>query len=270
MLCHYCAYNASTPDKCGACGSPEMQMMGHGTERIEEDLSILFPDAKIQRLDQDTTRGKQGLSTIISDFENHNIDILVGTQMVTKGLDFENVGLVGILSADHILSFPDFRAFERSYQLMVQVAGRAGRKNKKGHVLIQTYAPQHPILKFVLESNYQGLFEQELEERKNFKYPPFCRLMRISFKHKDKAICVKAAEYFTQMLLKDFGQERVFGPEAGLIERIRNQYIQNVLIKVERKFSSKQSKTYLLEAVQHMRLHDLYKRVRIIVDVYPY
>jgi len=270
MLCHYCAHTAPTPEKCGACGSPEMTMMGFGTERVEEDLSIIFPDAKIARLDQDTTRGKNALSKLIEDFENHDIDILVGTQMVTKGLDFENVGLVGILSADHILSFPDFRAFERSYQLMTQVAGRAGRKDKLGEVLIQTYDPSHKILKYVLEQDYEGMYTEEITEREQLSYPPLCRLIRITIKHKDKVLCQQAAEYFATMLRKAFGEERVLGPEAGLIERIRNQYIQNTLLKIERKYSPKQSKVYLHEAIQNMRLHARFKPVRIIIDVDPY
>ena len=173
LRCHYCGHSMKPPTSCQACGSTELKMIGFGTEKIEEELELYLPDARVARMDLETTRSKNAYQNIINDFEERNIDILVGTQMVTKGLDFDNVTLVGVLNADMLLNFPDFRAFERAYQLMSQVAGRAGRKQKRGKVIIQTYNPNHWIIQQVMANDYLKMYQQEVVERRNFKYPPF-------------------------------------------------------------------------------------------------
>ena len=193
LKCHYCGYSIQVPSKCPDCSSPAIKMKGFGTEKVEEELGIFFPDAIIGRMDLDTTRTKYAYQKIIGEFETGKIDILVGTQMVTKGLDFDNVSLVGVLYADGMLSYPDFRAFERSYQLMAQVSGRAGRKNKQGLVMIQTYNPKHPLLQWVVDNNYTAMFTQQIQDRYTFKYPPFYRMLEVSLRHKDYEILNKAA-----------------------------------------------------------------------------
>src|SRR5690606_38505893 len=186
LTCHYCGYATHPPKKCDACGSSRLQMKGFVTEKIEDELQIIYPDLRISRMDLDTTRAKSSYQNIIEAFDNHEIDVLIGTQMVSKGLDFDNVGLVGILNADQMLNFPDFRSFERAYQLMVQVSGRAGRKEKRGKVVIQTFNPDHWIIRQVIDNDYQTMYNQEIFERKSYSYPPFFRLIEFTFKHKDK------------------------------------------------------------------------------------
>ncbi|MCK4361231.1 MAG: primosomal protein N', partial [Bacteroidales bacterium] len=185
LRCHYCGYSTRIPEKCPSCGSTKILMRGFGTEKVEEELAIIFPESRIVRMDLDTTRSKFAYQRIINDFEDRKIDVLVGTQMVTKGLDFDNVSVVGILNADNMINFPDLRSFERSFQLMAQVSGRAGRKKKRGKVIIQTYNPSHPVVRFVIDNDYVSMFNNQLIERRNFKYPPFTRLIQIKLKHKD-------------------------------------------------------------------------------------
>ena len=171
LICHYCGYTTNIPERCPACNNNKILMHGFGTEKLEEELPVFFPEAKVVRMDLDTTRSKYGHQQIINDFEDHKIDILVGTQMVTKGLDFENVSVVGIMNADSMISFPDFRAFERSYQLMAQVSGRAGRKQKRGKVIIQTYNPYHAVIRYVIDNDYIAMYNSQIAERITFKYP---------------------------------------------------------------------------------------------------
>jgi primosomal protein N' (replication factor Y) len=268
MRCHYCGYSIKPPASCPACGDTNMRTKGFGTEKIEDELGIYFPSAKIARMDLDTTRAKFAHRQIISDFEERNIDILVGTQMVTKGLDFDHVALVGILNADSMLNFPDFRAFERSYQLMAQVAGRAGRKNKRGKVIIQSFNPEHPILNYVVTNNYSGMYISELNERKSFQYPPYYRLIQFTLRHRDKDILDIGANYFADILKKHFGK-RVLGPEFPLVARIRNEYHKNILLKFEREASMSKVKEILLAEIAQFKNNVDFKGVKVVPDVDP-
>lgn len=268
LRCHYCGYRITHPKACMACGDVNLKLMGFGTEKIEEELFIFFPGIKIARLDLDTTRSKNSYRQIISDFEERNVDVLVGTQMVTKGLDFDNVALVGILDADNMLYFPDFRAHERSFQLMAQVAGRAGRKNKRGKVVIQTYSPAHHIIQQVLENDYSALFRAEISERNNFNYPPFCRLIEISLKHREAEKVNEAAEFFAGRLRNKFGK-RVLGPEFPPVSRVKNLYLKNILLKIEREASVQKAKEILKEEIMDFKREESFKPVRISIDVDP-
>ena len=270
LRCHYCGYQRPIPVECPACGSKQLTLRGFGTEKIEDELKIFFPEAKIMRLDYDTARAKNAHAKIINDFEEKRIDILVGTQMVTKGLDFDNVGLVGVLSADQLLHFPDFRASERGFQLITQVSGRAGRKHKRGKVIIQAFNTSHPILKEILENDYQSFFEREIAERQEFLYPPFCRLIKITLKHKKPDILNEAAKVFASLLKKSLGT-RVIGPAIPGIPRVRNYYLMDMLIKMERnseKISS--AKISILDAIQETQSQQGFSNVRINVNVDPY
>ncbi len=268
LKCHYCGYSRRVPERCDACGSAHLQMKGFGTEKVEDELAILYPDIRIRRMDLDTTRSKHAYQNIITDFEERRIDILVGTQMVTKGLDFDNVSIVGILNADNMISFPDFRSYERSYQLMAQVSGRAGRKNKRGKVIIQTYNPYHAVIRDVTEHNYLSMYQSQILERRNFKYPPFFRLINLSLRHKDARILNDAARDFAAML-RDKLQNRVLGPEYPMISKIKNLYIKNILIKLEKSESMKNQKHDILETISRFKGEASYKAVRVIIDVDP-
>jgi primosomal protein N' (replication factor Y) len=268
LKCHYCGTNKQMPTTCGACGSPRVTLKGFGTEQIEEELSLLFPKIKVARMDADTTRTKNSYHKLITDFEEGNTDVLVGTQMVTKGLDFDNVSIVGVLNADNMLNFPDFRAFERSYQLMSQVSGRAGRKKKRGKVLIQTYEPYHPIIRQVIDNDYIGMYTDELAQRRKFKYPPFQRIIHFTMKHRDRDQLNEGAREFVQALKAKFG-ERVLGPDFPVISRIKNQYIKNAMLKVEREISVKKTRELIMEVKHHFEASSAYKSVRITIDVDP-
>jgi primosomal protein N' (replication factor Y) len=268
LRCHYCGYAIKPPSKCAACGDTNLKMKGFGTEKIEEELSIFFPKAKIARMDLDTTRSKFAHQHIIQDFEDGNIDILVGTQMVTKGLDFDNVSMVGILNADSMLNFPDFRSFERSYQLMAQVSGRAGRKNKRGKVIIQTQNPDHMIIQDVIQNNFLSMYTQQLSDRKDFNYPPYYRLIEITVIHKDVEMVNASAKYLADTLKKHF-QKRVLGPEFPLVSRIRNLYHKNILLKIERDASVAQVKKVVNDLLIKFKSGNDYKSVRVQMDVDP-
>ena len=232
LVCHYCGHSLSQPTTCMACGSPNLQMRGFGTERIEDDLAIYFPDARVERLDLDSSRSRHAHERIVEQFEQGQIDILVGTQMVAKGLDFDNVGLVGIIGADAMLNFPDFRAHERSFQLMEQVSGRAGRRDKRGQVIVQTSQAEHAIIQQVVAHNYHAMFEAQLADRREFLYPPFCRLVSIMLKHADLTKAMQGAELFANGL-RTAMPNSVLGPEAPLVGRVQNQYLMEVLVKIE-------------------------------------
>lgn len=268
LRCHYCGYAIKPPGKCGACGDTDLRMKGFGTEKIEEELQIFYPKARIARMDLDTTRSKFAHQHIIQDFEERNVDILVGTQMVTKGLDFDNVSMVGILNADSMLNFPDFRSFERSFQLMSQVAGRAGRKNKRGTVIIQTHNPAHSIMLEVIENNYVGMYTNQLLDRKNFNYPPFYRLIELTVIHKDVDLVNDAAKYIADKLRKHFGK-RVLGPEFPMISRIRNLFHKTILLKIERDSSMVNVKKIMVDELTSFKTRNEYKSVRINIDVDP-
>jgi primosomal protein N' (replication factor Y) len=268
LRCHYCGYTTRIPDKCPDCGHTHLVMKGFGTEKIEEELSLIFPKARIARMDLDSTRTRFAHQKLIVAFEERKIDILVGTQMVTKGLDFDHVSLVGILNADSLLSYPDFRAFERGFQLMAQVAGRAGRKNKQGKVLIQAFNPSHPILAIVLEHNYEAMYQSQLIERERFNYPPFCRIVQLSLRHVNADLINKAADELAKRLRALFGK-RVLGPEYPTVSRIRNQYLKNILIKFEKGIPLPNAKDEIKNAIIKLNAHPDYKSVRVVIDVDP-
>jgi primosomal protein N' (replication factor Y) len=268
VKCHYCGYAAEVPKQCPECGSKEVRMQGFGTEKVEEELPIFFPDKQIKRMDLDTTRSKNAFMEIINDFQDRRIDILVGTQMVTKGLDFDNVGLVGVLNADNMLMFPDFRSFEYSFQQLTQVSGRAGRKHKRGKVIIQTSQPYHDVVRNVIANDYFKMYESQMLERINFKYPPIYRLIKITIKHKDYHILNDAARQYVELLRPKLGN-RVLGPEYPHIARIKNMFIKNVMIKFEATASPKYVKEILLEAKLNLLQEDLYKSLRVQMDVDP-
>jgi primosomal protein N' (replication factor Y) len=242
--------------------------MGFGTEKIEDELSVMFPLAKIARLDLDATRNKHAHEEIINDFEKGQIDILVGTQMITKGLDFGKVELVGILNADALLFYPDFRAYERSFQLMLQVSGRAGRRQGQGLVLIQTANPGHAIIQYLLHNNYAGMLSEQLTERKDFKYPPFYRLIKLTLKHRQPDICTQAANMLANALRTNLG-DRVIGPDKPLINRIQNLYLRNILIKFEREASPSRIKEIISTQIVHLLATEGYKSCIILADVDP-
>jgi primosomal protein N' (replication factor Y) (superfamily II helicase) len=268
LVCHYCGYTIQSPSHCLACGSPALETKGFGTEKVEEELSLFFPNARIERMDLDSTRSKFSYDRIISEFESGKIDILIGTQMVTKGLDFDKVSLVGILNADNMLNFPDFRAYERSYQLMSQVSGRAGRKNRQGIVMIQTAQPNHPIIEMVVNTDYTGLYSTQLNERKAFKYPPFYRLINISLKHKDQTILKRASEQLAAGLKEKLG-ENILGPESPPINRIQGMFIMNILVKINRDTSLSRVKRMLNYFIDHLRQMKDYRALIIAPDVDP-
>ncbi|HRG60262.1 MAG TPA: primosomal protein N' [Bacteroidia bacterium] len=268
LRCHYCGYSTKPIEICQACGSDEMKMIGFGTEKIEEELAVFFPQARISRMDLDTTRSRYSYKQIINDFEDQKVDILVGTQMVTKGLDFNHVSLVGIINADSMMSFPDFRAHERAFQLMAQVAGRAGRKNKQGKVIIQTSQAAHFLIKQLIENNYVEVFEQQINERQMFKYPPFYRLINITVKHRDKYVLDDATANFANILKQKLGA-RVLGPEYPSVARINNYYLKNILIKLEKELSPSVIKKDILKDIITLRKTELFKQVRIALDVDP-
>ncbi|MEM6524601.1 MAG: primosomal protein N' [Bacteroidota bacterium] len=235
LVCHYCGYKEPPPRDCEACGSTDLRTMGFGTEKLEEELQLLFPKASVQRMDLDTTRNKYSYETIIGDFEKGDIDILVGTQMISKGLDFDNVSLVGIFDLDRMLHFPDFRSFERTFQLTTQVSGRAGRKDTKGKVIIQVRNTESELLKQITSHDYHGFYQSEIFERKAHLYPPFTRLINVTIKNKDKNLSQLTAQKISNLLRDQLGGKRVLGPEEPIISKIRKEYLMNLTIKIERK-----------------------------------
>ena len=269
MQCHYCGYTEHVAKKCPACGSIELKLLGFGTQKVEDELKIYLPDANIARMDYDTVRGKEALAKIINDFEERRIDILVGTQMVTKGLDFENVGIVGVLSADSLLQFPDFRSGERGFQLITQVAGRAGRKNKRGKVLVQAMNTTHPVLREILDNDFPTFFEREIMERRSFVYPPFARLIKVTLKHKKPDVVNRGGAAFVKVLRAKLGR-RVLGPSVPPVGRVRGQYLLDILIKMEMKPQLwKMAKEAIGDATFHMQKEAGFSTVRVNTDVDP-
>jgi primosomal protein N' (replication factor Y) len=268
LICHYCGNRYKPPTKCSACGSAKLSMLGFGTEKIEDDLPVYLPGVRVSRLDFDTTRSKHAHHDIISSFQNKEIDVLVGTQMVTKGLDFDNVSLVGVMNADQMLNFPDFRAFERAYQLLAQVSGRAGRKHKRGKVIVQTWQPYHWILQKVMQNDYEGMAMQELTERKQFKYPPFYRLISLVLRHRDREELDFRAMHFAESLRAVFGG-RVLGPEYLPVARVRNYYQKQIILKLEKDKSAQNFKEVLKDRMDHFFTQKANRSVRISIDVDP-
>ncbi len=268
LRCHYCGYSVPVPQECPACRSTSLKMKGFGTERIEDDLAIFFPEARIARMDLDSTVQKNRYLEILSDFEERKIDILVGTQMVTKGLDFDNVSVVGILSADNLISYPDFRSYERAFQLMTQVSGRAGRHGHQGKVIIQTYQPWHQAIRDAMDCDYHRMFDSQITERRVFRYPPYFKMIDITMRHCDKGLLDEAASRFVAKLRQQLG-DRVMGPEYPSVPRVRNQYLKKILVRFAVGEPLGEGKQVILKLADEL-LHDKQLgRLSIIFDVDP-
>ena len=269
LVCHYCGYTIPLPDLCPACQLPGIEIIGYGTERIEDDIDAIFPGEKISRMDLDTTRSKNSYDRIIDEFSAHRTNILVGTQMVTKGLDFDAVSIVGILNADTMINFPDFRSHERAFDMLEQVSGRAGRAHKQGQVIIQTSQPDHDVIKFVQSHDYEGFYEHELADRRQFNYPPFTKVINIYLKHREDATLGELAVRYSGLLRQVFGQ-RVLGPMAPFVSRVQNLYIRQITLKMETAASMTKVKKILRDLYEQMIASDArMKAVRLYYDVDP-
>lgn len=267
LQCHYCGYQEKAPVKCKQCGAIDLEIMGMGTEKIEEEIKIVFPTAKVGRMDYDTTRTKFGHNDIISDFENREIDILVGTQMVTKGLDFEHVNLVGILNADMLLHYPGYKAYERAFDLLTQVSGRAGRRGEVGKVLLQTMKPKHPVLTFVKENNYSAFYQSEMQMRKQFHYPPLLRMTELTLKGKDALLTEKAALYLALALKKNKAMT-VLGPTIPPVGKVKLYYLRTILVKTNDYTKDISSwKNELLQSIEKLRLEKDFRSIQVVADV---
>lgn len=269
LRCHYCGYRQKSPAVCLQCESSELKMKGFGTEKLEDDLKQLLPDARIQRMDWDTTRKKFSYQQIIEQFESGETDILIGTQMVTKGLDFDRVSLVGIVDADRIMHYPDFRSHERAFQLMQQVSGRSGRKDDRGKVLIQSYQHDHPLFKYLIDNNYSGFYRSQLQERQSFLYPPFVRIIKTIIKGNDQNLCREAGKHLYTHLLKHLGSTRVLPPHDPIIAKIRNLYHVELWLKLERGIDLNATKGFLQQSVQAIQEEARFRKLRIYFDVDP-
>ena len=266
LRCHYCGYSIAKPISCHVCGSFELVTKGFGTEQIQLELVELFPTAKIGRMDQDTTRGKFGFERIIDNFKNREIDIMVGTQMLAKGLDFDNVSLVGIMNADNMLYHPDFRAFERSFQMMTQVAGRSGRSEKQGNVIIQTYNTQHKIINQVVKNDYLSMYDDELHDREIYKYPPYFRIIKITLKQKDYQKLKEGTIWLHQVLVNNLSVP-ILGPEEPAISRIRNEYIRTIMIKIPANNSLLNTKIIIQKILKSFEAVAQYKTIKTAINV---
>lgn len=268
LKCHYCSYATPPIGSCTNCGSNRLRMIGFGTEKIEDELQLIFPNKVFKRMDLDSTRSKNAYEEIIDDFSQRRIDVLIGTQMVTKGLDFDHVSLVGILDADMLLNRPDFRAYERAFQLMSQVAGRAGRKEKQGKVVIQSAQAEHWVLERVMAHDYIGFYEVEIEERERFFYPPFYKIIQLTLKHEKEEILNEGAHFFAEQLRGVF-KERVLGPEFPLVKRIQNKFLKEIKLKIERGAPDKKVKARILQDIDVFYQQVKFKGIQISIDVDP-
>jgi primosomal protein N' (replication factor Y) len=268
LRCHYCGYHIAKPIQCVVCSSPNLDIKGTGTQQIEEQVQQYFPEAAVERMDWDSTRGKRAFEGIIDRFTSGEVKILVGTQMVTKGLDFKNVGLVGVINTDPLLFFPDFRAHERAFQLLTQVAGRAGRSSTRGRVLLQSFSPEHPVLQQVIQNNYEALYTQQISERKTFDYPPFYRLIRISLKARDFQKVEQASQWLANVL-NQYLPTPVLGPVDPVVARVRNQYIKQLMIKFPDNTQRKQIKENVSRALKSLEAVGQFRAVKVNVDIDP-
>jgi primosomal protein N' (replication factor Y) len=269
LECHYCGQRQQMPGACPSCRETNLKMKGFGTEKIEEEIALLFEGIRVGRLDTDTARTVRGYGRVIREFEEGRTDLLIGTQMLSKGLDFGNVGLVGVLDADSMMNFPDFRSFERSFQLISQVSGRSGRRETRGRVVIQTGDPDHPVIRHIMRNDYEGLYREQMEERELFGYPPFRRLIRISFRHRIPSI-LDAATELAGRELKTIFSSRVFGPQYPPVRKVQNYHIKQIILKIERDASYERARTLLRETLEDVTSNEVYRAVRISVDVDPY
>lgn len=268
MVCHYCGRSFEIPNACPSCGETHLKNFGFGTEKIEEEIKKRFPQARTSRLDLDTTRNKNAHENIINSFAAGKTDILIGTQMVSKGLDFDNVHVVGILDADTMLTRPDFRSFERSFQMMSQVAGRAGRRNKRGYVILQTKHADYPVIRQVVDNDYADMYEEQMEERQTFRYPPYYRLIYVYLKHRDNHIVEQAAQQLGTVLRQIFG-ERVLGPDKPAIARLQLLYIRKIALKIERNVPTSVVRQRLTQAVDGLKQTTTFNALRVYFDVDP-
>lgn len=268
LICHYCGYSMAPPHTCQACGSNNLKYKGLGTEKVEEEIALFFPQASVARMDLDTTRSKYAYKQLIDEFENRRVDILVGTQMVTKGLDFDNVSTVGVLNVDSILNFPDFRSFEKAYQLVVQVSGRAGRKDRNGKVYIQTTLPDHPVLQQALMGDYGAFYNSLIGEREQYHYPPFTRVIELTVVSKDVNLTNQLAEELAAQLRPLFGA-MMLGPEFPLIARIKDQYHKRILLKINREYAPTQVRSILKAEIDRLKFNNKQHTYRLVVDADP-
>jgi primosomal protein N' (replication factor Y) len=269
LQCHYCGTSYPVVTTCAACGSSTWLEKNFGTEKVEEELIAMFPDHTVARMDIDTVKGKHAHDEMIRNFEKGRMDIMVGTQMVVKGLDFEHVALVGILDADGILAFTDFRVNERAFQLMEQVSGRAGRRGEKGKVIIQTLQPAHPVIKQVVDHDYKGFYQAEIESRKLFHYPPYTRLIQLFFRHADKMKALQASEFFAGRMSPVFG-DYLIGPAEPVVNRVRNRYIYEILLKLPRDGSkNSMARNHIQQVLIMMQNESSFKSVHVQVNVDP-
>ena len=268
LKCHYCGYVDTLDSSCRYCSSNSFTKKGFGTEQVVESLQEIFPDYNIVRMDHDTTRRKNAYEEIILDFQQQKIDILVGTQMIAKGFDFEKVSLVGIIDADSMLNYPDFRSHERAFQLLSQVSGRAGRKEKQGAVILQTYNPEHEIINFVKQHSYSKFYRLQISERKSFKYPPFSRLIFVKFRHTDHKVLDSVTEKFSSFLRKSF-KDRVLGPEYPLVSKVKNYYIKSIMLKIEADKSFSEAKSIISFLLKHMKSNKMLSGCVVHLDVDP-
>ena len=266
LRCHYCGYAMAKPTNCHSCSSVHLTTKGFGTEQIELELAELFPTKNIKRMDQETTRGKYSFEKLIDSFKNREIDVLVGTQMLAKGLDFDNVSLVGIMNADNMLYHPDFRAFERSFQMMTQVSGRAGRSEKRGKVIIQTYNPLHDVIQQVTNNDYDGMYKEQLYERQIYHYPPFFRLVKLTLKHRDFEKLKEGTLWLYQVLKQNF-EIPILGPEEPAINRIRNEYIRTIMIKIPNNQPLQPIKKTIQKVLNSFDLVAQYRPIKVTVNV---
>lgn len=268
LTCHYCGYTYQVPKSCPACGGVELMNRGFGTEKIEDDIKLIFPEARVARMDLDTTRTRTAYERIIADFEEGKTDILIGTQMVSKGLDFDRVSVVGILNADSMLNYPDFRSYERAFQLMAQVAGRAGRKNKQGLVVLQTKSPDLPLIHQVVANDYNGLYQTQIDERRLFKYPPFYRLIYVYLKHRKEGVLEQAADLMAGYLRNGLG-ERVLGPDRPPVSRIQTLFIRKIVVKIEQQASMSKVREYLQQVQRAIIEDERFRSLLVYYDVDP-
>ncbi|MCX7861473.1 MAG: primosomal protein N' [Bacteroidales bacterium] len=268
LICHYCGYSISIPHFCNECSLPELKIRGIGTERIEDELALLIPNATIARFDLDTTRTSRKIDNLLNDIAQNKINILVGTQMITKGLDFDNVTLIGIIDADSMLNYPDFRTNERTFQLFAQVAGRAGRRNQQGKVLIQTTQPQHFVLQYLKSYDFTGFAEWQLSERKRFNYPPYVRLLKIIIKHKQAEFAKKVAKSLTD-ILKQHKQLIVIGPQSPIVSKINDYYIMEIWLKLNNTYNQLSKRDMLFQTIHQFFTRPEYKSILWKMDVDP-
>lgn len=268
LTCHYCGYTYQVPKSCPACGGVELMNRGFGTEKIEDDIKLIFPEARVARMDLDTTRTRTAYERIIADFEEGKTDILIGTQMVSKGLDFDRVSVVGILNADSMLNYPDFRSYERAFQLMAQVAGRAGRKNKQGLVVLQTKSPDLPLIHQVVANYYNGLYQTQIDERRLFKYPPFYRLIYVYLKHRKEGVLEQAADLMAGYLRNGLG-DRVLGPDRPPVSRIQTLFIRKIVVKIEQQASMSKVREYLQQVQRAIIEDERFRSLLVYYDVDP-